>query len=160
MDEIRRQKAPLPKASSLGGRGEAERAALDRAFPQALGKRRVEALADVLRQRYRFRVAEDLDCLPRRIHYQTAIFTVFEVPLEISADSRVNLAVQVIRKFADYSPAVHFDSLRPKKLFSLWRNFRRARSKRVFVAGTEMPINCAASSVEIPSTSRRTKMVR
>jgi len=72
----------------------------------------MEASANVLGQGYRLRVAEDLDGLLGRVHYEATVFAVRQVTLEFSPGARVQIAVQIVGKLADDSSTVQFGALR------------------------------------------------
>jgi hypothetical protein len=74
-------------------------------------QRFMQARADVLRKRGRLGVAEDLDCLPRRVHNDAAVFAFSEVLLEFRASGSVKRVVEVIFQLPDKSLAIQFASL-------------------------------------------------
>src|SRR5579863_5697410 len=126
-----------------------------RIAPKALEERRVQAVADIFRERDGFGVAENLDGLAAGVDDQAAVSAAGEVQFKVASHVGVENSVEVARQFENYFLAVHCGSLRRKYLLSFWRSFSRARNRRDFTAAVEMPRIWAVSSVERPSTSRR-----
>src|SRR6202162_2680603 len=127
---------------------------------EALEKRRVQALADIVGERDGCGIAENLDGFAAGVDDQAAVGATGEVLFEIHSHGGVEDTVEIARQFEDYFLAVHCASLRRKYLLSFWGSFSRARKRRDFTAATEIPRICAVSSVEIPSTSRKRKATR
>src|SRR6266852_7950738 len=103
------------------GPGERGRAPSRRALAQALFQRCVQAVANIGGQRHRLRVTEDLDGLLGRVHHQATVVAVLQVALQIRPGARVELPIEVTRKFEDDFFAVQFSSSFRKYLFIFWR---------------------------------------
>src|ERR1700693_6324510 len=127
---------------------------------EALEKRRVQALADIVGERDGCGIAENLDGFAAGVDDQAAVGATGEVLFEIHSHGGVEDTVEIARQFEYYFLAVHCVSLRRKYLLSFWRSFSRARKRRDLTAATEIPRICAVSSVERPSTSRRRNATR
>src|SRR5579864_123088 len=119
----------------------------------------MQAAANVIRQRQRLRIAENLNCFLRRVHQQVAVFAVLQVNFDGLLQTRVQFAVKITGKLAHHASTVHWAIPFRKYRFNFSRSFRRARSSRDFTAGTDNPRASAVSSVESSSMSRNWKTV-
>src|SRR5262249_18313921 len=127
---------------------------------EKLSERFVEAASHVVGEGNGFGLAVDLDGLAGGIHDQAAVFAALQVNFEIGENCYVEVTLEIAGQLADDAFAVHVVALRRKNGLRISLNFNRARRRRDFTAGTEMPRSSAVSSVEICSTSRRRKTVR
>ncbi len=87
-----------------------------KAFDQGL----VKALANLGGQRHGLGIAENLDRLLRRIHHEAAIITVLEMALEVGAGVGIQLAIQIVRNFANDSSSFHTSTNFGCPHFSIW----------------------------------------
>src|SRR5208337_2716510 len=72
----------------------------------------------------------------------------------------IEIAVDVVRQFADDAFAIQFSAPSRKWRFSFSLNLRRARNSLDLTADTEIPSASAVSCVESSSKSRNRKTMR
>ena len=122
-----------------------------RATPESF----VQPRANIVRQREELAVAIKLDGFARGVKHRVAMVALAEVSFECFFQFRVQLTIEIIRELIDRLPAVHQAHPRPKTLLNSSRSHRRARKSRAFTAPMVRSSNCAVSSAERPSTSRK-----
>src|SRR5215467_7654429 len=108
-------------------------------------------------------IAVDLDGLLRGIHDHFAVMAPVKMLFQFYPDLSIRGAVQVVGQLFQKIIAFHgwpFPSFFDLKYFARRsRSCKRARKSRDFTAGILRSSISAVSSVESPSTSRRTKTV-
>lgn len=107
-------------------------------------------------------IAVDLDCLLSGIHDHLAIMAPLKMLFQFYPDVNIRGTVQIVGQLFQKIIAFHgwpFPSFDLKYFDRRSRSCKRARKSRDFTAGTLSPSISAVSSVESPSTSRRTKTV-
>ncbi len=122
-------------------------------------QRRMKPRPHVTGQRNGARVTENFNRLARLIHDHGAVFAVLEMALEFLPHDGIEIAIDVVRNLADDAFAVQFSAPCRKCRLSFSLSFKRARSKRDFTAGIEMPNASAVSWVDSSSTSRKTSTI-
>src|SRR5215470_2981930 len=120
----------------------------------------MQTIVQTCRQRNRLRIAEDFNALLGLVQDHCAVFTMRQMPLEFLLDRGLEFPVNVIRQLPNDAFAVHWGAPCRKWRFNFSRSFSRARSKRDFTFGTEIPRASAVSCVESSSMSRKTRTIR
>src|ERR1039458_930389 len=120
--------------------------------------------AQIVRKFVQMRVAINFDGHLGGVADDIAVMAPLEVVFQLRPCLGVHRVVQVIGELFQKVRASHFLPSPPvrflKYLFKRSRNCSRARSRRDLTAGTLKSKASAVSSVERPSTSRKTKTVR
>ncbi len=115
----------------------------------------VQPPANIVREREELAVAIKVDGLSCGVKYCVTVVALAKVSLDGHLQFLVKLTIQIVREFIDRVPAFHESHPRFRTLLNSSRNLRRPRKSRAFTAPMLKFSNCAVSSVERPSTSRR-----
>lgn len=110
---------------------------------------------DLLRQGEELSVAIKVDSLASGVKHGMAVMTFAEVYFQRFLQFFVKFPIKIIRKLIDCVSAVHHGHPRFKTLLNSSRSRSRPRNSLAFTAPILRFSNCAVSSVERPSTSRR-----